>query len=225
MTLASQRSHRERNRMLPCSIASCHNRRSHSSRWCSSHAKRNKFYGHPQGRALSSREVRPYRSQGRIFLRDHWDTTPVEEAVRFFNELLSLGSNEQGASDSEKQLYRLALFGLTASEALEIVLGVWLYSAAEPRALPDDKRLTYAMATALFKARTVDNTVTYQRDGKRIRRYFTPPGNARKEVGEILRSRLGLFMSNVNEALKEKVRKRQESVHRLAQPFNTTTPN
>lgn len=223
MTLASQRRHRDRNRTFPCSVNGCPNRRAWSSRYCSKHAKRRKLYGHPLGRSLKKRELKDYTEQARSFIIQHQNSPQIEAAYQFFDDLLKLGNPD--GSDAEKELYRLGtLHGLYPEEALDAVLPIWLYSMAEPRALPDDERLTYALGIALLKSKTVFNQRTNSANRNYQRRYFTPTGAARREIGEAIRSRLGLFFSNVVAFFRELERKRREQVEALAQPFTIINP-
>jgi hypothetical protein len=111
--------------------------------------------------------------------------------------------------------------GVTAVEALEVVGSVWLYAQDNPRDLPDDLRLTYALGSQLFKTRPTDARILVVH-GKTVRRYPAPPGIARREVGEALRVTLGTFFARVTQALDEEFAQQREQALTLAQPFTPT---
>jgi len=208
--------------MLTCNANGCVQRRSRGSQFCISHMKRQRLHGHPWGRALQPRELNVYRRQAREFLAFHEDYKQISAATALLNEILSLGANDHSSKPIERELFRLVQGGLGGSEALEVILAVWLYSMTEPNRLPDDQRLTYALGTALLKARPLKTYVTLTAEGKRTRRYFAPSGGPRKELGEIIRSRLGLLFANATAALREEERQRRERVKTLATPFTTS---
>lgn len=219
MTAKSRANHLARNVLKQCSVESCQKRRQTTSRWCPGHAKKVRLYGSPTGRPLRAAELRPYKEEFAGFMLRYVSTPQVRAAVKLLDDLLSLGRVGHGLT--QFQLHRLRSQGVTGMEALQCVAAVFLLSRDRPALLPDDRQLTMAIGAQLFKLRPLEGRTVFTRKGKEERQYVPPPAVARREVGELVRSKLGTFMMRVEQALHEEESRSRALALTLATPFNT----
>lgn len=135
---------------LPCSHPGCTRNRKGLSSLCHSHYANQRKYGHPNGRPLKHGEYQREFDTVGLFLEAFKDHPAITSATALFNTWLteaSLGKSVVGRKSWEL-LYRK---GATPDRLLHQVLAVWLYSLREPRRLPDDKRLSYALTREMIK--------------------------------------------------------------------------
>ncbi len=219
MTARTRANHRARNVLKRCSEDRCEKRRIHTQRWCAGHAKKVRLYGSPSGRPLTVAELRPYKDEWKDFFLRHAETPQMAAAIQFFNDLLSLGRVGDGLT--QFQLHRLRSQGVSGVEALQCVASVWLLSRDRPALLPDNRQLTMAIGAQLFKLRPLEARTVITRKGKMERVYVPPPAVARREVGELVRAKLGTFFIRVEQAMTEERDKARATAMVLAQPFTT----
>lgn len=222
MSAKARAGHLARNVLRPCSVSGCPRRRVHTSQFCAGHAKRHGLYGSPTGRPFKPAEFAPYERDFNGFLREHYDSPQVQAAIQFFDDLLSLG--RVNSSQALLHLQRLCSAGVNGAEALRRIAAVWLLSRDRPKTLPDDDQLTMTLGAQLFKLRPVEANTVYTRKGNQSTRYAAPPGIARREVGELIRSRLGVFFLRVEEAMTEQIANKKAQAIALAQPFPPSAP-
>ncbi len=208
----------------------------HSSRYCRTHERRARLYGHPQGGQIDRKMLRSYRQQMADFIDTHFDTPQVQAAVALLDDMLKYGlpkelpawrHSQHKQSDVAQRIRDLRDQGVTGQEALEILGGVWLLAYREPRVLPDDLRLTYRLALELMKARTLPTRLYHSPTAGRMLSRTSHPGSLpRKAIGGFVRRRLGVFFMRVIEALDAEDRYAMQQAQTLAAPFipiTTTT--
>lgn len=137
------------------------------------------------------------------------------------SRFLSLG-NPIG-SLAERELQRLKDKGLEPLEAVERVTATWLCTQEDLRSMSDGRALTYLLASELFRCRPQDGRISFTKAGKQDLRYRRPSGEARREVGELLRFKLGAFFVNVHRTLQQDAEREKEIAHIFSQPFPTTS--
>ena len=196
-TPAERRQFAHQNERKPCAAPGCIKRRHWTGKWCSTHAWRVRHHGHPEGLLLDNALVLTYRKKMAAFLDTYADAPQVDAAVQFMGRLLS-GRLSTRKSYAQRELRRLRDDGLDAMEALEIVGGVYLLSLYRPETLPDDRRLNFALATWLFKARPYQARQRLSSaTGSMYTQYVQPLSGAKDEVGGLIRQHLSVFFRHV----------------------------
>ncbi len=224
MSAAAQRRHRFINPTRHCGAPGCTRHRRRSSRYCRTHERRARLYGHPMGGQIDRKLIASYRQEFTDFIDRHADTPQVKAAVELMSDSIQRGLPYRSDPGADFRLRHLRDEGVTGKEALEIVGGVWLLSYREPRALPDDARLTYHLGLALIKARPYPQRLYKSPTaGKMLSRSMFPGSLARRAIGEFVRRRLGVFFMRCIEAMNAEDRQDQERAQTLATPFTTIT--
>jgi hypothetical protein len=115
--------------------------------------------------------------------------------------------------------------GITGLDLLKAASAVWAYAARQPKRLPDDVRLNYAMALACLRLaprerRPMRGRAQGDTLGKRSEHsYCRHGGKARREIGAQLRSKLAAFFVNLNDALNHREQERRNALSALRTPF------
>ncbi len=164
-TAAERRNFVAANIRKRCSAVGCTAFRKWTSSWCSNHKGRVATHGHPEGGRLDAGLVETYRLKFAKWLDLYEDTDQCRAAEDWIRSLLK-GNLIKRRSHGQRELRRLregerhpgdhATGPTTAREALEIVGGVYWLSLYRPDELHDDVRLTYALATHLFKLKVME---------------------------------------------------------------------
>lgn len=225
-TPAERRQFAHQNERKPCASRGCTKRRHWTGRWCSTHAWRVRHHGHPEGLILDKYLVLTYRKKMAAFLDTYADAPQVDAAVQFMGRLLA-GRMSTQRSYAQRELRRLRDADLTAMEALEVVGGVFLLSLYQPDTLPDDRRLNFALATWLFKARPLAvRSRLSSKTGITYTHYVQPLSSAKNEVGGLIRHHLGVFFHQVFNRIEEDHRTEVEQKMILKEPIaSVSTPS
>lgn len=224
MSAASRHRHRLINPTRHCRTPGCTRHRRRLSAYCRSHERKARLYGHPMGGQIDRKLVASYRQQFTDFIDRYADTPQVKAAVELMSDVIQRGLPYRSDPGADFRLRHLRDEGVTGKEALEILGGVWLLSYREPRALPDDARLTYHLGLALIKARPYPQRLyNSSTAGKMLSRSMFPGSLARHAIGEFVRRRLGVFFMRCIEAMNAEDRQAQERAQTLAAPFATIT--
>jgi hypothetical protein len=106
-------------------------------------------------------------------------------------------------------------------EALETIVGVFLYSWMNPRELPSDARLTYQLAQSVLRLRQLVVVRSHfdPETGKVENDYRVPPGLAVAFLGKRIRTQLAPFLANVTALVEAEDQKQQERVRALYTPL------
>ncbi len=189
-----------------CSAVGCTAFRKWTSSWCSNHKGRVATHGHPEGGRLDAGLVETYRRKFAKFLDLYEDTPQVRAALEVMEALLR-GALVKRRSYAQRELRRLregerhpgdhATGPTTAREALEAVGGVYWLSLYRPDELKDDVRLTYALATYLFKMKLMDARPRVSRkSGQHYLYRPRPAATGKQDVGLVIRKHLAVFFVN-----------------------------
>ena len=206
-----------RNETHPCNATGCHRLRRRSAAHCRRHERAARLWGHPSGGAIPKKTLAFYRREAASFIAAHAATPQIAAALSVVGALL----RGEGVSNdaTRRHLLRLGQEGVTAHEALEIVLAVLIMSHHSPRDLGDDARLTFLLGYAVLSARPMPYRASLLRNGRVHHQTLSPSGTPRREIGTYLRGRLGLFGANVAGAIRAQQQKERETGLALATPF------
>ena len=205
-TAAERRNFVAANIRKRCSAVGCTAYRKWTSSWCSNHKGRVAVHGHPEGGMLDAGLVETYRAKFARFLDLYEDTPQVRAGVEAMSALLR-GNLIKRRSYAHRELRRLregerhpgdhATGPTTAREALEVVGGVYWLSLYRPDELHDDVRLTYALATHLFKMKLMEARPRVSRASGQPYMYRPrAAATAKQDVGGVIRRDLATFFVN-----------------------------
>ncbi len=143
-----------RNRCLPCSAGGCAKLRHWTTQWCRLRTQRVNLYGHPRGRMIYRREYRGFFKT----VRQHVARCPAE-TLRVMHELLRDILTPHWPPKNFRsrryvvwqELERLRGVSNREQKALLIVSAIYLLSHHYPDILPDDERLTRALAHGVLR--------------------------------------------------------------------------
>jgi hypothetical protein len=118
-----------------------------------------------------------------------------------------------------KELWRLQRDSVKPREALEAIIGVWLMSYYDPRTLPDDERLTYALANAVLRLAPLYSQKRWTRRGMHVTTQ-APGALAVGLLGRRLRDALAPFFVNVVQALEAEYQAQVQKASDLRASFH-----
>jgi hypothetical protein len=221
------------NQRHPCAVRTCPYRRNWTSQYCAAHRTRHRRYGHPLGRHVSKDEHASYRKLARRLFRRFADHPGLLAAKEVVAALLSPQQNEPRRKPLRlnphwqlwRELTRLRSEGVTPDEALETIVGVWLLSLFEPEKLPDDTRLDYAIAQAVFHLRPLEVATSRWIDsptgGYAHNVSRQPGGLAAGLLGRRIRFQLTPLMVNLLEFIESEHQEKTKKAMALREPFTT----
>ena len=191
----------------PCDVPQCPNRRVYVGRYCAFHQLRNRAYGNPFGRSISKEEVAPYLKIVRRTLKQLQANASVVAAMDTLRPLLDPGAEPTMPKPLRlnarwllhRELRRIEDEGAKVEEALAATAAVWMFALRNPRELPDDIRLTYALGRAVLKLRRLACSRVYWNDElqREEKTYRAVPGLASRLLGQRVRRQLGVFFLNL----------------------------
>jgi hypothetical protein len=188
-----------------------------------------KQFGHPDAHAIRVEAYRMEQEIVRSILKRNAGWKGVRAAEDFFTDWLKsaqLGDNVPGRRD----MAYMADQGVTGADCVQRAAAIWVYSAWHPGQLPDDDRLTFALALAVLKgASRKQRGVDW--DEKRQRRHFTYrhiSSTTRREIGKYIRESIGVFLINLTNALAQEEqienKRKMELSAKFPAPINSTPP-
>jgi hypothetical protein len=206
-----------------CSVSWCQRSRHGNSQYCSNHARRNRDYGHPEGRPVTKQDLAPYLKRVKQFFRKYKDHPATLEAIKLLDQWLQEGAIIAAHHPGDRvnqELKRLYDGGLKGKEALEMMGAVWLFAYECPHRLPDDRRATYALSRALLQTRPQSiRRVSRRGDSERLI-YNKPGATVHEVIGQRVRDSIGLTYVRMIEAMQREARKAQDARERLMRPFD-----
>ncbi|QNN21230.1 hypothetical protein HED60_02745 [Planctomycetales bacterium ZRK34] len=116
---------------------------------------------------------------------------------------------------------RVVADGLAEREALERIMGVWLFHFHHSRTLPDDDRLTHALAESIFGSRPYRKRYV---PSKRTRKgHTTRPKRPGRPVmlglGMAIRVRFGTFLVGLTDYIKRRDTETWKQADAMREPF------
>jgi len=182
-----------KNSALKCSVKGCYNNRANLSSYCRAHRKKLDAYGSPLGNPICKKDYETELKEVEHFLKKNAEHKAVIAAKTVFQQmfedaLLSIGIAAQ------KELQELHAKGTSVDQCLTTFVAVWLYSCRNPLRLPDDIRLTYAIASEILRPL-----------GKSKLK-----ASVKKTFGTTLREVLGVFAFNAIGAIEREAEKEKK---------------
>jgi hypothetical protein len=192
------------NRGLKCSVEWCQKKRRGLARYCTTHENNLKRNGHVKTWSIRQSAFKPYQARVSAFLRAHGNEPLVRQSERWLAGLIASGGRDLVEQRPRQRrakpstisgfLTRLAAKGVPGRELLERVGAVWLLSWRDPLCLPDDDRLTFALAKSVIYTHPLRGRfMGTDKKGRRKHRAPRPQGATLQALGEHLREHLGPF--------------------------------
>ena len=213
-TLAQLMQMAESRKHLTCTAKGCKRSRQGISPFCPTHNTRLHRYGHIDGKAIRKDEYKDERQEVEAFFVQHRGHPAISAACRFIHEWQQ-EAGRQEAKMGQNILVRLHHRCITPQDILVEIMAVWLYSSRNPVHLPDDRRLSYAIAWAMNRLAGHERTTT--KTGRRSHR--VPPQGELLETGERVRGALARLFLNMTFAINAKAEKAKADREALSQPF------
>jgi len=147
------------------------------SQFCAYHRGHYLRHGDANGRAITAHELTTFRTLATHLLSTYGARADVQAGLRWIALLLSSRPNPQ----TGVELARLQAGRVTSEEVLHAVLTLQAFADRFPGSLPDDARLTFALARGVLKLRKKPN----RKDTSRI---------AIRTLGLLLREALSVLL-------------------------------
>ena len=202
----------QRNQAQPCSVVGCQNPRTGVSSLCRPHHKTRAAYGHPSGRNLSAAEKERYEPMIRVFLQCHAENPGVVAAKEFLADLIRVPRWYSSHPVVNEELAELAQTHPDIDKLLVRLASVWCLSRFEPGTLPDDDRLTFALARVVFFHRRRGSVRYWSHKHQKVitgGRPLKQRTSAMRALGRVIRKHLGLFLEGLVKAAMEKLHQDQ----------------
>jgi hypothetical protein len=205
-----------RNAMRKCSAEGCHRLRRPAHAWCPPHSRRNRIYGHPNGRHIDRKELHSYRKAAAAFLNVYAATPQVAAALKLCEEWLAKDGYSLPGTQVHTHLDRLKREGVTALDVLEAVGAVFFVSYFRRKSLPDDVRLTFAIGHCVLFIYPMP-CIPYGTQGKT--RGPKIGGKLREAFGSFFRQSLSTFWGNALAKIEAEHQRTVALNLTLAKPF------
>lgn len=207
------------NKGQTCRVQPCSKSRVGLSYFCNAHELRHNRYGHPEGRALYRRkDYSAEVADADKFIKAHMDHPGIQATIQWLQQWMddaSVGRSIPG----QREFRHLNDQSVSPLNILIEIIAIYLLSRSRPYTLPDDDRLTYAFANAVFKLAPFERREVYE-NGELKRRPKVSTRGTKRDVGRRIRSTLGLLLININEALLKEDQEKRLFRESLITPFN-----
>lgn len=151
----------------------------------------------------------------RAFFKEYHDHPAIVSATQWFDNWLIAASNKETTVGSYI-FGRLHAQSISPLDILKEVAAVWLYAHKYPNFLPDDQRLTFALARNAGRLATFERRAYGASGTKSIRH---PPAREAREMGEHIRQSLARFFVHLVMALDANEAAAKAFKESLATPF------
>ncbi|MBI1369487.1 MAG: hypothetical protein GC162_12640 [Planctomycetes bacterium] len=225
------------NRQRRCSTPGCTNHRNWTYSRCRACVQKVRRNGTATAQYTHDSKIQPYREHAGTILDQFAETPQVEAALTAMELFLTEPETfaaQAGASNLRTQRFprntwsvvghhvrRVVADGLTAREAVDRIAGVWLYSHAHPRSLPDDAALTHVLAETIFNSRPYRKRIIR---GKTAKGYTTKPKRPGRpalfSLGTALRAKFGVFLSGLAKHVDIRHRQQWELGEAMRKPLD-----
>jgi hypothetical protein len=211
----------QRLRHMPCRIEGCTRRRdiSKASSYCRGHAHARRRYGNPKGVRVWPKQYKAERKAVDRLFATYPDHAGVREACAWIRAWLDASI----AGDSRQPGYihaaRLHRWQIEPRDILAEVCALWVYAMRYPRTLPDDERLTFALAVAMLFRAPRDYIKSYSYPSGERRKYRESGYADRLAVGTHLRMHLAPLFCNVAQAIEQQQQQERDARDAYREPF------
>jgi len=201
-----------------CSVSTCSKHRSGISQWCSYHKGKNHRYGHPLGHHLSpTKDYATELHQIKALVCQHSGHPGIRSALQWIAEWL-LNAAEGKDVPGKGDMRRLHQHGVSPTQVLAEAAALFLHSQRFPQRLPDDERLTGAIAHNVLSLAPRDYRSVYL-GGKLKSRYKPLSAPSQRAVGNHIRSVLSVLFAGMVSELDRQWQLQQDFRGSLRQPF------
>lgn len=199
----------------PCKAPGCDRPRTGVSSYCGTHHHPLMIYGHPFGRAIPRKEYAKEIGEVTALLESNPDHPGLTAVIRWFNEWMTQAATGDAPCGNE-MFSHMHRQGLSATAIVIEVCAVWVYAQRNPHRLPDDQRLSYALARNPVRLAGFEQSTL--RSGRKMTKH--PKTLELRESGKRIRSTLALFLINITDSLKRREEQVQAVRSSLSIPFN-----
>ena len=208
----------QRGSHLPCRIPGCKSPRMGAT-LCDRHRKFRRKYGDPQGHKLLAKNYTSERRQVAALFAAYPEHPGVLDACRWLRAWLDASIAGDKSQPGYVHVARLHRWEVQPLAILSEVCAVWLYAQRNPHALPDDQRLTFALAVAMLLLAPKDYLKSwFYKCGER-RHYREAGYEDRKAIGDHLRLTLARLLVNVAHTCEERQQQKQKRAQSFGLPF------
>jgi hypothetical protein len=204
----------------PCSIPHCTRNRLGVNQYCNAHSIKSLRYGHPLGRTIPRSDYQQELNEVLEMFQSHKDHPGLVSVLKWLDDWIEVASKEEAPVGNyilgRIHVKRIHGMEISALDILAEISAVWVYAHRYPQSLPDDKRLTYALARNVIRLATFEK-VRYGNTKTKSTKH--PPALELRGVGERIRQTLALFLINVVKSLEAKAEKTKDFRNSLSIPF------
>jgi hypothetical protein len=199
----------------PCTAPGCERPRASVNLYCNKHLHPTLIYGHPLGRSILRKTYARETAEITSLFEANPDHPGMTSVLRWINEWMTQAV--AGEAPCGTGIFaHMSRRQLSAMSILIEICSVWLFSHRNPTLLPDDQRLTFALARNPVRLCGFENTTL--RSGQTQTKQ--PKAVELRESGQRIRTTLALFFINVIESLKRRDEQAQAVRSSLSIPFN-----
>jgi hypothetical protein len=223
MSRVSLRTRIAQARGRPCAVSGC--RRATNTgglaKVCNHHQKKRRQWGHPLGKKIPAKAYATERKAVAALLDAYPDHQGVKVALDWIANWLQQSAHGDRTQPGYVELARLHRYSVSPRDLLIWTAGVWLYSTRNPRALPDDSRLTFALAVAILRLAPLDQTKEYVYRSGVSTKYRQANRATREAIGNHLRLKLHPLYVQIVQGVENMKRAKREVQAALSVPFQT----
>lgn len=207
------------NTLQQCTARRCSNRRHGASLYCARHKHRRSRFGHEDGFKIR----RPWYAVERKQVQRLFASFPEHEGVR--SALAWLVDWQRMSIDGERgcpggaHMARLKRRNVSPLEILTEACAVYLFSVNKASTLPDDERLTLALAAGVLGLAPRDRVHKFAYETGQKTAYREPATQERKQIGNTLRLKLSPLFVMVAQGVAEQRKLDARAEDALRDPF------
>jgi hypothetical protein len=168
-------------------------------------------------------EYEQERKEASRFLKLHHDHPGIRSARDWLGNWLDASASGDKDQVASVHMARLKRYAISPEAILAEVAALWVFAQRNPTTLPDDVRLTIALAIGVLFLCPRERTKTYHyRSGPR-RVYADSTSTERRVLGEQLRKTLALLLLNITGAIEAQHAQHEAQRATFALPFSSNT--
>ncbi|MHB8495565.1 MAG: hypothetical protein ACYC9Z_04250 [Casimicrobiaceae bacterium] len=177
------------------------------------------MYGDPEGRKVFPKDYASERREVAGLFRAFPEHPGVLDACKWLRGWLDASIAGDKSQPGYLHIARLDRWNITPLAILSEVCAVWLYAMRHPHTLPDDQRLTFALAGQALLLAPRDYVKSYHYKSGESRQYREARYEARKAIGDHLRLTLARLLVNVAHTCEERLQQKQNRAASFGLPF------
>lgn len=207
-----------------CDAAGCALPRLGLERFCASHARTYRRYGHPTGRPVKPSSWAAFRVQVQTLLAANADHPGTKQVLQFLSAWMAKATTNETAFYGAEEVSRLVRHGVTSMDILVEVCAFWSWHQRNPRALPSgpdaDRAVDFALSRAVFGLAPRPRRVSWATPGSPA--YSPKPrSSGLAYVGKHLRQTLAPFLVNVAHSIEPEEVLKAKAAEAMKAPFRS----